>query len=115
MHAGGVLAAHIFDIAHRLVAQCRMWDQQERAGELQGSLALLWPREMLHWECTLQELRPVRARLYWQAGQVGHVNSGQGSRFQGKRAARNAQPESNGRPWVASGRCMLAVAAAESL
>lgn len=60
----------MFDIAQRLIAQCRLWWQQAQRGELQGELDLLWPSELLHWERTMEELRPARARMFWQAGQV---------------------------------------------
>jgi hypothetical protein len=69
-------ADSVFDIAHRLVTQCRLWQQQEKRGELQGRLGLVWPSELLHWERTLEELRPARARLLWQAGLVRPMGGG---------------------------------------
>lgn len=64
-------AALVYDIAQRLVSQVRVWQQQEADDELQGSLDLLWPHEVLHLEHTLDELQPTRARIFWQTGQVG--------------------------------------------
>lgn len=65
----------MLEIAQRLLAQCRIWQQQERRRGSHGNLDLVWPAELLHWERTLEELGPARARLLWQAGQVSTILS----------------------------------------